>query len=79
MCPERHLEGAESLGYDIRNAKRADAGKILSDVVRGIMDTMKVPNGLEALGYTKDDIPGLVGGALPQVPLDLKLSFIFSS
>ena len=68
MCPERHLEGAELLGYEnIRTAHRKDAGKILSDVMRGVMDKMKVPNGLKALGYTNDDIPGLVKGALPQV------------
>lgn len=68
LCPERHLEGAELLGYEnIRTAHRKDAGKILSDVMRGVMDKMKVPNGLKALGYTNDDIPGLVKGALPQV------------
>ena len=66
MCPERHLQGAEALGGDIRNAKPEDAGAITGDVVRQFMDTMKIPNGLAALGYDKDDIPGLVRGALPQ-------------
>ncbi|TRY71669.1 hypothetical protein TCAL_12115 [Tigriopus californicus] len=67
MCPEKHLEGAELLGYDkIRSAKRADAGKILSDTLKTVMDRLKIPNGLSALGYGTEDIPGLVKGAIPQ-------------
>ena len=69
MCPDRHLQGASALGADVTNAKVDDAGAIISDVVRGFMDTMKIPNGLSALGYDKNDIPGLVKGALPQVSM----------
>lgn len=65
-CPERHLEAAEALGYDIRNAKKADAGRIVSDVLLKIMDDIGCPNGISALGYTKEDIPNLVKGAMPQ-------------
>ena len=31
------------------------------------MDDMKIPDGLKALNYTKDDVPALVAGAIPQV------------
>jgi hydroxyacid-oxoacid transhydrogenase len=47
-------------------AKAHDAGKYLSDQLLRYMDTMRVPNGISALGYSKADIPALVEGTLPQ-------------
>ena len=65
-CPERHLQAAEFLGADVSNAKPADAGDILADRLIEFMQRLHVPNGLSAIGYTKEDIPALVEGTLPQ-------------
>jgi hydroxyacid-oxoacid transhydrogenase len=65
-CPERHLEAAQLLGADISRAKPADAGNILAYHLIMLMQRLKVPNGLSAVGYTRDDIPALVEGTLPQ-------------
>lgn len=55
------------MGVDVKNAKRADAGKILADIVKEYMLAMKIENGLTELGFKKEDIPTLVQGTLPQV------------
>jgi hydroxyacid-oxoacid transhydrogenase len=65
-CPERHLEAAQFMGVDVSRAKAADAGDILADQLVELMQRLKVPNGLSAIGYTRDDIPALVEGTLPQ-------------
>lgn len=65
-CPDRHLTAAQALGADISGAKEEDAGEILADAVIGFMKRLGIPNGLGGVGYTKDDIPKLVEGTLPQ-------------
>lgn len=64
--PERHLRGAEALGVDTSGSRAEDAGKILSDRLIELMQILKVPNGLSAVGYSRGDIPELVEGTLPQ-------------
>lgn len=65
-CPERHLKAAEALGADISKARPEEAGRILSDKVIEFMRGFSLPNGLSGIGFTKEDIPRLVQGTLPQ-------------
>lgn len=65
-CPERHLEAAQLLGADVSRAKASDAGDLLADRLIQLMQRLHVPNGLSAIGYTREDIPALVEGTLPQ-------------
>ena len=64
--PVRHLRAAQALGADVRGARPEDAGEILAERVIDFMRTLNVPNGLGAVGYTREDIPALVDGTLPQ-------------
>jgi len=65
-CPERHLRAAEAIGADVSGAGLEDAGEILANKIIEVMKRVKIPNGLSGVGYTRDDIPKLVEGTLPQ-------------
>jgi len=64
--PERHLTVAGILGADVARARPEDAGKILAERIQLVMQRLRLPNGLGAIGYTRADIPDLVAGTLPQ-------------
>ena len=85
-CPDRHIEAAELLGNyicacnvmvamvtgaDVTNVKQEDAGRVLADILREYMATLMIPDGIQAFGYQRDDIPALVQGTLPQVRMKL--------
>ena len=65
-CPDRHLRAAAVLGANTANATEADAGEILADQIISFMHRLDIPNGLGAIGYERQHIPGLVQGTLPQ-------------
>jgi hydroxyacid-oxoacid transhydrogenase len=65
-CPQRHLKAAEALGAKVAGVRNEDAGKVLADRITSFMERLNMPNGLQALGYTRADIPALVEGTLPQ-------------
>ena len=64
--PDRHLEAARLLGADTRGAALEDAGEILADGLIALMKAVGMPNGLNEVGITEDDLDGLVSGTLPQ-------------
>jgi hydroxyacid-oxoacid transhydrogenase len=65
-CPQRHLDAAAILGADTSRARLQDAGQILSEQIIDYMKKLHVPNGLRAVGYSREDIPALVKGTMPQ-------------
>ncbi len=65
-CPERHLKAAAVLGADVSRAMPDEAGEILANQIIYFMKKLKIPNGLNAVGYAHSDIPALVRGTLPQ-------------
>jgi hydroxyacid-oxoacid transhydrogenase len=64
--PQRHLEAARLMGADITKAKKKDAGEILANTFIALMKKTGMPNGLEAVGFTRKDVDKLVEGTLPQ-------------
>jgi alcohol dehydrogenase class IV len=62
-APERHHQVAELLaGGPIENP----GPDTLPDVLRELMRDVGAPDGIAALGYTEDDVPALIEGALKQ-------------
>lgn len=65
-CPERHLDGADCLGADLRGAVEDDAGEVLGARIVALMKASGIPNGVGGVGYGADDIDTLIKGTLPQ-------------
>jgi hydroxyacid-oxoacid transhydrogenase len=65
-CPDRHLDGAGSLGAELRGAMPKDAGEILAGRIIEFMRATNFPNGLHAVGFSDRNLDALVDGAFPQ-------------
>src|SRR5256714_4797574 len=63
--PERHHHVAELLAGAPIAEPRPDT---LPDVLRSLMRDVGAPRGIAELGYTEDDVPAIVEGALTQQP-----------
>ena len=64
--PDRHLHAARLMGADVSGASPEDAGDLLADSIIKLIRQIDIPNGLSAVGYTPEDVDGLVAGTLPQ-------------
>ena len=65
-CPERHLQGADWLGADARDAEPKDAGEVLAKHLIKLMRATGIPNGISGVGYGEPDIDALSQGAFAQ-------------
>jgi hydroxyacid-oxoacid transhydrogenase len=64
--PERHKEIAEWMGVRTRGSSPDSAGQALREAFIGFMQKIGLPNGLQAVGYTSDDVTALTEGTLKQ-------------
>ena len=62
--PERHVRAAEILAPGAE--RPADLRDFLPRVLTGLMRDIDIPNGIGAVGYTREDVPALVEGTLKQ-------------
>jgi alcohol dehydrogenase class IV len=65
-CPERHLQGAEWLGADVRGAAPEDSGEVLAKRLIELMRATGIPNGVSGVGYAERDVDALSEGAFAQ-------------
>jgi alcohol dehydrogenase class IV len=65
-APERHHEVACLLTGKTLDELGGPSADLLPNVLRDLMRDVDAPKGIEELGYTEDDIPALVEGALKQ-------------
>jgi hydroxyacid-oxoacid transhydrogenase len=65
-APERHLRAAELLGANLDGVTLGNGADVLPATLRSIVADTGGPQGVGAFGYTRQDLPALVEGALQQ-------------
>jgi len=65
-CPGRHLQGAQWLGADVRDAAPENAGEALAGQLMKLMRATDIPNGISGVGYGENDVAALSDGAYAQ-------------
>ncbi|HWM13546.1 MAG TPA: hydroxyacid-oxoacid transhydrogenase [Gaiellaceae bacterium] len=76
--PDRHLEAAELLGADVRDA---ESGEAVSTRIAELMQATGMPNGISGVGYDRSHVAALTDGAIVQrrlldnapIPVDREL------
>jgi hydroxyacid-oxoacid transhydrogenase len=61
--PDRHLEAAELLGADVRDA---EPGEAVSTRIAELMQATGMPNGISGVGYDRSHVTALTDGAIVQ-------------
>jgi hydroxyacid-oxoacid transhydrogenase len=64
--PERHRQVAEWMGVKPSGSDGDSAGKVLREAFIGFMQSIGMPGGLKAIGYSSADILALTEGTLKQ-------------
>lgn len=65
-APTRHLEAAQCLAADVRDAAPEDAGEVVAGRIIELMRVTGIPNGLADVGLTDSDAPALAESAMRQ-------------
>jgi len=65
-APERHFEAAQYLNADMKGAGKDDAGEIVASRLLELMKDTSMPNGLNELGFSADDVKALAASSIRQ-------------
>ena len=65
-APDRHLQAAQYLNADVTDAGKGDAGEIVASRLLELMRATSMPNGLNDLGFSANDVKSLAASSIRQ-------------